>query len=75
MGNLTNSLTVIGPNGTNYTANKTIYPLPIVDLSVNKTSDKAIYYVDDIVVWTITVYNAGNGTNATNVTLKDLLPS
>ncbi|WP_292608919.1 hypothetical protein, partial [Methanobrevibacter sp. UBA188] len=30
---------------------------------------------DDIAVWTITVSNAGNGTNATNVTLKDLFPS
>ena len=71
----TNNLTVIGPNGTNRTVNETIYPVPIVDLSVVKISDRAVYFVDDIVVWTITVHNAGNGTNATNVNLKDILPS
>ena len=29
---------------------------------------------NETVVWNITVYNANNGTNATNVTLKDILP-
>ena len=49
--------------------------LPLVDLDTNKTSDKDVYYIGDIVVWTIKVHNAANGTNATNVTLKDVLPS
>ena len=75
LGNLTNNLTVTGPNGTKNTTNKTVYPVPVVDLSVNKTSDKPVYFVDDIAVWTIVVSNAGNGTNATNVILKDLVPS
>uniref|UniRef100_UPI0025F72C22 right-handed parallel beta-helix repeat-containing protein n=1 Tax=uncultured Methanobrevibacter sp. TaxID=253161 RepID=UPI0025F72C22 len=75
LGNLTNNLTVTGPNGTKNTTNRTVYPVPVVDLSVNKTSDKHVYFVDDIAVWTIVVSNAGNGTNATNVILKDLVPS
>ena len=47
---------------------------PIVDLSTNKSSDKEEYFVDDIAYWTITVHNAANGTNATNVTLKETFP-
>ena len=74
LGNLTNNLTLIGPNGTNKTVNCTVTPVPVVDVSVNKISDKGEYFVDDIVVWTIKVSNAANGTNATNVVLKDLLP-
>ena len=74
VGSLTNNVTVTGPNGTTRDVNKTIYPVPIVDVSVIKISDRAVYFVDDIAVWTITVYNAGNGTNATNITLKDILP-
>ena len=74
LGNLTNNLTLIGPNGTNKTVNCTVTPVPVVDVSVDKISDKGEYFVDDIVVWTITVSNAANGTNATNVVLKDLLP-
>ena len=31
--------------------------------------------MNDTVVWTITVSNANNGTNATNVILRDILPS
>ena len=49
--------------------------LGLVDLSTNKTSDKNEYNVSDIVVWTIKVHNAANASNATNVTLKDVLPS
>ena len=49
-------------------------PVPIVDISVNITSDKDEYFVDDIAVWTVVVSNAGNATNATNVALKDLFP-
>ena len=75
LGNLTNNLTVVGPNGTNQTVNATIDPVPIVDLSTNKTSDKEAYFVDDIVIWSITVHNADNGTNATDVILKDEIPS
>jgi hypothetical protein len=67
VGNLTNNVTVTGPNGTTRNVNKTIYPVPIVDVSVVKISDRAVYFVDDIAVWTIIVYNAGNGTNANNV--------
>ena len=75
VGSLTNNVTVTGPNGTTRDVNKTIYPVPIVDLYVNITSDRDEYFVDDYAVWTITVYNAGNGTNATNVYLKDILPA
>ena len=53
VGNLTNNLTVVGPNGTENTTNLTVYPVPIVDISVNITSDKDEYFVDDIAVWTV----------------------
>ena len=72
---MTNNLTIIGPRGTNATVNCTVNPVPLVDVSVDITSDKDEYFVDDIAVWTITVSNAGNGTNATNINLKDLFPS
>ncbi|WP_458402816.1 right-handed parallel beta-helix repeat-containing protein, partial [Methanobrevibacter sp.] len=75
LGNLTNNLTLIGPNGTVKMDNETVYPVPIVDVSVNITSDKDEYFVDDIAVWTVVVSNAGNGTNATDINLKDLFPS
>ena len=74
LGELTNNLTVVGPNGTDKTVNCTVNPKPIVDLSVDVASDKDEYFVDDIAVWTITISNAANGTNATGVSLKDLLP-
>ena len=74
-GNLTNNLTVTGPNGTNVTDRCSVYPTPLVDISVNITSDKDEYYMDDIAVWTVFVSNAGNATNATNVTLKDFFPT
>ena len=41
---------------------------------LRKTVEKDEYKVNENVVWNITVFNAGNGTNATNVTLKDILP-
>ena len=75
VGNLTNNLTVVGPNGTENTTSLTVYPVPIVDISVNITSDKDEYFVDDVAVWTVVVSNANNATNATNVTLGDLFPS
>ena len=71
IGNLTNNFTLTGPNGTNKTVNCTVPVEPIVDLSINKTSDNTTYFVDDIVIWTITVHNAENGTNATNVKMND----
>ncbi|WP_410320307.1 hypothetical protein, partial [Methanobrevibacter sp.] len=74
LGSLTNNLTVVGPKGNETMVDCTINPVPIVDLSVDITSDKDEYFVGDTAVWTITVSNAGNGTNATNVSLKDLLP-
>ncbi|WP_407422671.1 right-handed parallel beta-helix repeat-containing protein, partial [Methanobrevibacter sp.] len=72
IGNLTNNLTLIGPNGTERTVSRTVYPVPITDLSVDIVSDKDEYFVDDVATWTITVHNAGNGTNATYVNLTDL---
>ena len=75
VGNITNNFTLTGPNGTNKTVNCTVPVEPIVDLSINKTSDNTTYFVDDIVIWTITVHNAENGTNATNVKMNDLVPS
>jgi len=74
VGNLTNKLTVTGPNGTDVIDTCSVYPKPIVDLSVNKTSDREVYFTDDIAIWTIVISNAANGTNATNVTLKDVFP-
>ena len=38
VGNLTNNLTVVGPNGTVNSTDLTVYPVPIVDISVNITS-------------------------------------
>ena len=57
------------------TVNRTITVEPIVDVATNKTSDREEYFVDDIAIWTINVSNAANGTNATNVVLKDVFPS
>ena len=75
VGNLTNNVTVTGPNGINNTDSCTVYPIPLVDISVNITSDKVEYFVDDVAVWTITVSNAANATNASNIKLSELLPS
>ncbi|WP_296790525.1 isopeptide-forming domain-containing fimbrial protein [uncultured Methanobrevibacter sp.] len=74
LGSLTNNLTVVGPRGATGMVNCTINPVPIVDVSVNITSDKDEYFVDDVAVWTITVTNAANGTNASNIRLSELLP-
>jgi uncharacterized repeat protein (TIGR01451 family)/fimbrial isopeptide formation D2 family protein len=75
IGNLTNNVTLIGPNGFNKTVNYTIEVEPIVDVSVNKTVDNELHYINDIVVWTIRVSNAYNGTNATDVVMSDILPA
>ena len=70
-----NTWTIYGPDGMNRTVNATIDVIPITDISVNKTSDKAEYLVNETATWTITVTNAANGTNATNVNLSDILPA
>ena len=48
--------------------------LRTTSLSRLRNVEKEEYKVNETVVWNITVYNANNGTNATNVTLKDILP-
>jgi uncharacterized repeat protein (TIGR01451 family) len=57
------------------TVNCTIEVVPIVDVAVNKTVDNEFHYLEDIVVWTIKVSNAYNGTNATDVVMRDILPA
>ena len=75
IGLLDNTFELRTPKGSNETVNKTIRVKPIVDVATNKTSDKEVYFVDDLAIWTINVSNAANGTNATNVVLKDVFPS
>ena len=75
VGNLTNNETIVYPEGIEMTVNCTIDVQPIVDVSVVKTVDRDVYFVGDIVVWTIKVSNAFNATNATGVVMNDLLPS
>ena len=41
------------------------------DISVVKTSDKDVYFLGDEALWTVTVYNIGEGINATGVYLVD----
>ncbi|WP_171776176.1 DUF11 domain-containing protein [Methanobrevibacter ruminantium] len=74
LGNLTNNMTLIAPSGDNRTVNATITPVTYTDVSVNKTVEKEEYFINDTIVWTITVSVAGNGSNATNVNLSDVLP-
>ena len=74
LGNLTNNMTLIAPEGKNRTVNATITPQTFTDVSINKTVEKEEYFVNDTILWTITVHVAGNGTNATNVTVYDVLP-
>ena len=75
LGNLTNNMTLIAPSGDNRTVNATITPVTFTDVYVNKSVEKEEYFVGDIVIWTITVTNAYNGSNATNVNLSDILPA
>ncbi|WP_407391978.1 Cna B-type domain-containing protein, partial [Methanobrevibacter sp.] len=75
IGNLTNNVTLIGPNGYNKTVNETIEVEPIVDVSVVKTVDVPEHFIGDVVVWTVKVSNAFNGTDATDVRLNETLPS
>ena len=63
------------PDDENYTAisNTTQFEiLPYVDVSVTKTSNKEFYIVGEDAIFTITVSNVGS--NATNVTVRDILP-
>ena len=69
-----NNETVILPKGTNMTVSVPVTVVPIVDVSVVKTVDNSSHFIDDTVVWTIVVSNAANGTNATNVVLRDTFP-
>ncbi|WP_292750273.1 Cna B-type domain-containing protein, partial [Methanobrevibacter sp.] len=75
VGNLTNKVVLIGPNGYNKEVKEPVEVLPIVDVSVIKTVDLPEHFVGDVVVWTIKVSNAFNGTNATDVILNDVLPN
>ena len=74
VGDLTNNLTIVGPHGTDATVNCTIKPIPIVDISVNITTDKEEYFIDDIAVVNITVSNSPDSNNATQVSLSDFIP-
>ena len=76
VGNLNNNLT-IDATFVDYmkTANCTVEAKPIVDISADILSDHEIYFIGDMAVWTIRVYNAGNGTNATNIVLEEFFPS
>ena len=62
-------------NNTKVEDNATVIVDPIADLSTTITSDKDEYYVGDIATWTITVHNAGNGTDAIGVILEEFFPS
>ena len=62
------------PNETNNKDNDTVETKPLTDLSVVKTSDKDEYFVGDIAVWTVTIHNAANGTDATNIYVDDFFP-
>ena len=48
--------------------------LPYVDLNITKTVSDDIVILGDNITFTVIVSNAKNGTNATNVTVKDILP-
>ena len=74
VGDVDNPLNVSGEN-IHKDVNKTIHVDPIVDVSITKTADGEIYHIGDYVTWTITVTNAANGTNATGVNVKDILPA
>ena len=63
------------PDDSQYTEiynSTTFRVLPHVDVSVTKTSNKDVYIKGENAVFTITV--SGVGTNATNVTVRDILP-
>ena len=74
IGLINNTQTIRTPKGTTMIVDIPVIVNPIVDVSVTKTVDKEECKVNETATWTITVRNAANGTNATNVTLKDILP-
>ena len=62
----------------NYKAIETQTTFEIIDyVDLNITKEVSSYYtiIGNNVTFTITVSNAGNGTNATNITVKDFLPT
>ena len=72
-GTLTNYVNVTcKENSTVKKANASVYVIPVVNLTVVKTTDFKNYIVGDTVVFTITVTNNGPS-NATNIKIKDIL--
>ena len=72
-GTLTNYVNVTcKENSTVKKANASVYVIPVVNLTVVKTTDFKDYFVGDTVVFTITVTNNGPST-ATNIKIKDIL--
>ncbi|MCC7201160.1 MAG: DUF11 domain-containing protein [Nitrospirae bacterium] len=79
---ITNSATVNGspndPNTGNNTASATTtvnaVPIPVSDLSITKTDAPDPVNAAGVLVYTLSVYNAGPS-NATNLTVSDTLPS
>ena len=47
--------------------------LPYVDVNITKTVNTNITVIGDNITFTIVVSNAANGTNATNLTIKDII--
>ena len=73
LGNLTNNLTIVTPDGTRITVNCTVEPVPFADLEVtNIVSNKSVRK-GDTVTWNITVVNHGPNLSE-NVYVKDILP-
>ena len=76
-GNITNvvvvNTTTPDTNESNNKADNTTYANPICDLEITKKVSAEVIFVNDIVVWTITVVNNGPST-AKGVIIEDTLP-